>query len=73
MDSNRHIARRFGREVLNQGRIDSAGRFFWEDSFEQVPLRGAGACPGGWQGVLRGRPAAFPDRHWTVEERIAER
>ena len=72
MQSNSNIVRHFVTEVLNQGKIESAGEFFWEDMVEQVPLPGQGPGLGGLQDVLRGMRAAFPDMHWTVEEQIAE-
>jgi steroid delta-isomerase-like uncharacterized protein len=72
MQSNSNIVRHFVTEVLNQGKIESAGEFFWEDMVEQVPLPGQGPGLSGLQDVLRGMRAAFPDMHWTVEEQIAE-
>jgi hypothetical protein len=42
MHNNSNIVRGFIEEVLNQGRIDAAGEFFWEDMVEQVPLPGQG-------------------------------
>lgn len=42
MQSNGNVVRRFIEEVLNQGEIDAAGQFFWEDMVEQVPLPGQG-------------------------------
>lgn len=72
MQNNSNIVRRFIAEVLNQGKIESAGEFFWEDMVEQVPLPGQRPGLSGLQDVLRGMRAAFPDMHWTVEEQIAE-
>ena len=72
MQTNSNIVRHFVTEVLNQGKIESAGEFFWEDMVEQVPLPGQGPGLRGLQDVLRGMRAAFPDMHWTVEEQIAE-
>ena len=72
MQSNSNIVRHFVTEVLNQGKIESTGEFFWEDMVEQVPLPGQGPGLRGLQDVLRGMRAAFPDMHWTVEEQIAE-
>lgn len=72
MRSNSDIVRRFVTEVLNQGKIEATGEFFWEDMVEQVPLPGQGPGLRGLQDVLRGMRAAFPDMHWTVEEQIAE-
>ena len=72
MQSNSDTVRRFVAEVLNQGDIDAAGQFFWEDMVEQVPFPGQGPGLAGLKDVLRGLRAAFPDMHWTVEEQIAE-
>jgi steroid delta-isomerase-like uncharacterized protein len=72
MQSNSNIVRHFVTEVLNQGKIESAGEFFWEDMVEQVPLPDQEPGLSGLQDVLRGMRAAFPDMHWTVEEQIAE-
>ena len=72
MQSNSNIVRHFITEVLNQGKIESAGEFFWEDMVEQVPLPGQAPGLSGLQDALRGMRAAFPDMHWIVEEQIAE-
>lgn len=40
MQSNSNILRSFVTEVLSNGRIESAGDYFWEDMVEQVPLPG---------------------------------
>ena len=69
---NREVIRQFVDEVLNQGRIDEAGRYFWEDMVEQVPLPGQGPGLAGLQEVLRSMRAAFPDMQWKVLEQIAE-
>ena len=72
MPSNSNAVRRFIDEVLNQGNVDLAGQFFWEDMVEQVPFPGQGPGLEGLKDVLRGLRAAFPDMHWTVQEQIAE-
>jgi steroid delta-isomerase-like uncharacterized protein len=72
MISNSDIVRQFIETVLNQGQIDAAGDFFWEDMVEQVPLPGQGPGVEGLKDVLRGLRAAFPDMHWTIHEQIAE-
>jgi len=72
MQNHCNVVRRFVEEVLNEGRIDAAGQFFWEDMVEQVPLPGQGPGLEGLKDVLRGLRAAFPDMHWTVQEQIAE-
>ncbi len=72
MQDNSTIVRRFIEEIINQGHIDSAGQFVWEDVVEQVPLPGQGPGLEGLKGILRGMRAAFPDLHFTVEEQISE-
>ncbi|TAL90057.1 MAG: ester cyclase [Candidimonas sp.] len=72
MESNSHVVRHFIEEVLNRGKIDTAGQFFWEDMVEQAPLPGQGPGLEGLKGVLRGLSAAFPDMHWVIQEQISE-
>ena len=72
MVSNSEIVRQFIEKVLNQGEVDAAGEFFWEDMVEQVPLPGQGPGVEGLKDALRGLMAAFPDMRWTVQEQIAE-
>ncbi|WP_322044699.1 ester cyclase [Paraburkholderia sp. J67] len=66
------IVRGFIEEVLNQGRIDAAGQFFWEDMVEQVPFPGQGPGLEGLKEVVRGMRAAFPDMHWRIEEQFSD-
>jgi len=72
MQNNSQCVRDFVEEVLNQGNIEAAGRFFWEDMVEQVPFPGQGPGLAGLKEVLRGMRAGFPDMHWSVEEQLAE-
>lgn len=72
MQSNGNRVRRFIEEVLNLGKVDAAGQFFWEDMVEQVPFPGQGPGLDGLKDVLRGLRDAFPDMHWTVQEQIIE-
>ena len=72
MQNNSDIVRGFIEEVLNQGNIESSGRYFWEDMVEQVPLPGQGPGLAGLKDVLRGMRTAFPDMHWKIEEQISE-
>ena len=72
MQSNSKIVHRFIEEVLNQGKIDAAGDFFWKDMVEQAPFPGQEPGLDGLKNVLRGLRAAFPDMHWTLQEQIAE-
>lgn len=69
---NRSIVRRFIEESINEGKIESAAKFVWEDVVEQVPFPGQGPGLEGLQDVLRGMRSAFPDLHFGVEEQIAE-
>ena len=72
MQDNGAIVRSFVEETINQGRIDSADRFVWEDVVEQVPFPGQGPGLEGLKDVLRGMRAGFPDIHFGIEEQIAE-
>ncbi|MEX3966748.1 ester cyclase [Paraburkholderia sp. EG286B] len=72
MHETRDMVRAFIEEVLNQGQIDAAERFFWEDMVEQVPFPGQGPGIEGLKDVVRGMRAAFPDMHWRVEEQLTE-
>jgi len=72
MQSNSNVVRQFIEEVLNQGKVDAAGQFFWEDMVEQVPLPGQGPGLEGLKDALRGLRSAFPDMHWSVQEQIVE-
>ncbi|MCP3707688.1 ester cyclase [Paraburkholderia sp. CNPSo 3274] len=72
MHETSDIVRAFIEEVLNQGQLDAAERFFWEDMVEQVPFPGQGPGIEGLKDVVRGMRAAFPDMHWRVEEQLTE-
>ncbi len=71
-EDNCSIVRRFIEETINQGQIDAATRFVWEDVVEQVPFPGQGPGAEGLKDVLRSMRNAFPDLHFSVEEQIAE-
>jgi steroid delta-isomerase-like uncharacterized protein len=72
MPDNAAVVREFIEQVLNKGAIDQAGRYFWEDMVEEVPLPGQGPGLKGLQDVLRGMKAAFPDIHWKIEEQLSD-
>ena len=72
MDQIGGIVRGFVDQVLNQGRIDAAGDFFWVDMVEQVPFPGQGPGLQGLKDVLQGMREAFPDMHWSVEEQLTD-
>lgn len=69
---NRSIGREFVEEVINQGRLDSAAQYVWEDVVEQVPFPGQGPGIEGLKDVLLGMRTAFPDLYFGIEEQIAE-
>jgi steroid delta-isomerase-like uncharacterized protein len=69
---NSAIVRSFIEKIINQGQIDFAAEFVWEDVVEQVPLPGQGPGIEGLKDVLRGMRSAFPDLHFSVEEQIAD-
>ncbi|RAR59321.1 hypothetical protein C7401_111171 [Paraburkholderia unamae] len=66
------MVRGFIEEVLNQGLIDHADRFFREDMVEHVPFPGQGPGIEGLKDVVRAMRLAFPDMHWRVEEQLTE-
>jgi steroid delta-isomerase-like uncharacterized protein len=72
MQNNSAIVRRFIEETINQGQIDSAVQFAWEDLVEQVPFPGQGPGLEGLKDVVRGMRAGFPDLYFSVDEQIAE-
>lgn len=72
MQNNAAIVRKFVEEVINQGKIDATGQYFWEDMVEQVPLPGQGPGVEGLKDVLRGMRAAFPDLRFVIDEQISE-
>ena len=70
--NNSAIVRRFVDEVINQGKMDTAGEFVWEDVVEQVPLPGQGPGLEGLKDVLRGMRSAFPDIDFSIKEQVCE-
>lgn len=66
------VVRRFIDETINQGQIDSAAQFVWEDVVEQVPFPGQSPGLEGLKDVLRGMRNAFPDLHFSVQEQISQ-
>jgi steroid delta-isomerase-like uncharacterized protein len=69
---NATVVRRFVDEVINQGQIDRADQFVWEDVIEQVPLPGQGPGLEGLKDILRAMRAGFPDLLFSIEEQIVE-
>jgi steroid delta-isomerase-like uncharacterized protein len=72
MLDNSTIVGRFIEETINQGQIDSAAQFVWEDVVEQVPFPGQGPGLEGLKDTLRGMRSAFPDLYFSVEEQMAD-
>ena len=69
---NSTIVRRFVDEVINQGKMESAREFVWEDVVEQVPLPGQGPGLEGLKDILTAMRAAFPDIDFAIKEQISE-
>jgi steroid delta-isomerase-like uncharacterized protein len=69
---NATVVRRFVEEVINQGRMDSAAQFVWEDVVEQVPLPGQGPGLEGLKDILRTMRSAFPDLDFSIKEQISD-
>lgn len=59
MKDNSTIVREFIEVVINQGDIEAAGQFVWDDIVELVPLPGQGPGIEGLKDVLRGMKASF--------------
>ena len=72
MQDNSTIVGRFIEETINQGQIDSAAQFVWEDVVELVPFPGQGPGLEGLKDTLRGMRSAFPDLYFSVEEQMAD-
>jgi steroid delta-isomerase-like uncharacterized protein len=69
---NATVVRRFVEEVINQGRMDLAAQFVWEDVVEQVPLPGQGPGLEGLKDILRTMRSAFPDLDFSIKEQISD-
>ena len=69
---NSTIIRRFAHEVINQGKIDLAAKYVWEDVVEQVPLPGQGPGIDGLKDIVRAMRAGFPDIVFSIDEQITE-
>jgi len=59
MQDNSTIVRGFIEKAINEGDIDSAGQFVWEDVVEQVPFPGQGPGLKGLKDVLRSMRSGF--------------
>ena len=72
MQTNKEIIRRFVQTTLNQGKVEEAGQYIWDDIVEQVPFPGQGPGADGVKDVIRQMITAFADLNWVIEEQIAE-
>lgn len=62
---------RFVKEVINEGRYESADELVQEDFVELDPLPGQQQGREGLKDVIRMMRSGFPGIHWVVEETIA--
>ena len=62
---------RFVKEVINEGRYESADELVQEDFVELDPLPGQQQGREGLKDVIRMMRSCFPDIHWVGEETIA--
>lgn len=69
---NAAIVRGFVDEVITKGNIEAAGKYFWEDMVEQVPMPGQGPGVSGLQDAIRAMRTGFPDIMFTIVEQIVE-
>ena len=69
---NAAIVRGFVDEVITKGNIEAAGKYFWEDMVEQVPMPGQGPGVSGLQDAIRAMRTGFPDIVFTIVEQIVE-
>lgn len=58
--------------VINEGNMDTAAQFVWEDVVEQVPLPGQGPGLDGLKDILRSMRAGFSDLNFSIKEQITE-
>ena len=72
MPSNASIVRQFTEVVINQGDMDAAATYVWEDVVEEVPLPGQGPGLEGLKDALRSMRAGFPDLNFSIKEQISE-
>jgi steroid delta-isomerase-like uncharacterized protein len=69
---NASIVRGFVDEVINNGNIEAAAQYVWEDVVEQVPLPGQGPGLDGLKDILRAMRSGFPDIVFSIQEQVAE-
>ena len=72
MPSNASIVRQFTEVVINQGDMDAAATYVWDDVVEEVPLPGQGPGLEGLKDALRSMRAGFSDLNFSIQEQISE-
>jgi steroid delta-isomerase-like uncharacterized protein len=72
MPSNASIVRQFTEVVINQGDLDAAATYVWDDVVEEVPLPGQGPGLDGLKDALRSMRAGFSDLNFSIQEQISE-
>ena len=72
MPSNASIVRQFTEVVINQGDMDAAATYVWDDVVEEVPLPGQGPGLDGLKDALRSMRAGFSDLSFSIQEQISE-
>jgi steroid delta-isomerase-like uncharacterized protein len=72
MPSNASIVRQFTEVVINQGDMDAAATYVWDDVVEEVPLPGQGPGLDGLKDALRSMRAGFSDLNFSIQEQISE-
>jgi len=70
---NAAIVRGFVDEVITKGNIEAAGKYFWNDVVEQVPMPGQGPGLSGLQDVIRAMRVGFPDIVFSIQEQILDK
>jgi steroid delta-isomerase-like uncharacterized protein len=58
--------------VINQGDMDAAATYVWDDVVEEVPLPGQGPGLDGLKDALRSMRAGFSDLNFSIQEQISE-
>ncbi len=72
MESNASIVCRFVEVVINQGNMDAAAKFVWDDVVEEVPLPGQGPGLDGLKDALGSMRAGFSDLNFSIKEQLSD-
>jgi predicted ester cyclase len=72
MKNHANLIREFIDDVLNHGNLEATGEYFHEDVVELARFPSQGPGLNGLKDVLHRFHAAFPNRHWLVEEQVEE-